>query len=64
MFVKDLLASSLAGRCSLLDLTEIRRLQDPFNRTTYNLYTKTHKDKEVQTKTSNNNYASDFYILL
>ena len=62
--VKDPLASSLAGRGSPLDLTEIRRLQDSFTRTTYNLYTKTHKDKEVQTKTSNNNYTSDRYILL
>ena len=59
--VKDLLASSLAGRGSPLDLTEIRRLQDPFTRTTYNLYTnpqrqgstnkgiKTMKSTEVQT---------------
>ena len=50
--VKDPLASSLAGRGSLLDLTEIRRLQNFFTRTMYNLYTKTHKDKEVRTKTS------------
>ena len=54
--VKDPLASSLAGRGSPLDLTEIPRLQDSFTRTT-------HKDKEVQTKISNNNYTSDRYIL-
>ena len=62
--VKDPIASSLAGRSSPHDLTEIRRLQDSFTLTTYNLYTKTHKDKEVQRKTSNNNYTSDRYILL
>ena len=62
--MKDPLSSSLAGCGSPLDLTEIRRLQDFFTRTTYNLYTKTHKHKEVQTKTSNNNYTSDRYILL
>ena len=47
--VKDPLASSLAGRGSPLDLTEIRRLRDPLllQGTTYNLKpTKTRKYKQ------------------